>query len=68
MTTLTPELLQALRELDACTLANAIETFHQRLRSEGFTDSTIRCLLASALCQSPGFSLEKLRAAIAKGG
>ena len=33
---LTPEQLEALRRLDACTLANAIETFHQRLRNEGF--------------------------------
>jgi 4-hydroxy-4-methyl-2-oxoglutarate aldolase len=36
--------LQALRQLDACTLANAIETFHQRLRTEGFVDHTVRCL------------------------
>jgi regulator of RNase E activity RraA len=43
-TPLTPEQLEALRRLDACTLANAIETFHERLRSEGFMDSTIRCL------------------------
>ena len=33
---LPPEQLEALRRLDACTLANAIETFHQRLRNEGF--------------------------------
>jgi 4-hydroxy-4-methyl-2-oxoglutarate aldolase len=43
-TTLTPEDLDALRRLDACTLSNAIETFHQRLRNEGFADHTIRCL------------------------
>lgn len=42
---LTPELLEALRRLDACTLANAIETFRQRLRNEGFVDATVRCLL-----------------------
>jgi 4-hydroxy-4-methyl-2-oxoglutarate aldolase len=35
--------LQALRQLDACTLANAIETFHERLRNEGFVDHTVRC-------------------------
>ena len=35
---LTPEQLEALRRLDACTLANAIETFDVRLRNEGFTD------------------------------
>jgi 4-hydroxy-4-methyl-2-oxoglutarate aldolase len=41
---LAPEVLEALRHLDACTLANAIETFHQRLRNEGFADQSIRCL------------------------
>ena len=37
--------LEALRRLDACTLANAIETFHERLRNEGFINNTIHCLL-----------------------
>jgi 4-hydroxy-4-methyl-2-oxoglutarate aldolase len=41
---LTPEQLEAVRRLDACTLANAIETFHERLRNEGFVDHTVRCL------------------------
>ena len=41
---LAPEQLEALRGLDACTLANAIETFQQRLRDEGFVDHTVRCL------------------------
>ena len=41
---LTPKQLEALRRLDACTLANAIETFEVRLRNEGFTDGTLRCL------------------------
>jgi 4-hydroxy-4-methyl-2-oxoglutarate aldolase len=41
---LTSEQLEALRGLDACTLANAIETFHERLRNEGFANHTIRCL------------------------
>jgi 4-hydroxy-4-methyl-2-oxoglutarate aldolase len=41
---LTPEDLEALRRLDACTVANAIETFQERLRNEGFADHTIRCL------------------------
>jgi len=40
---LTPEQLAALRQLDACTLANAIETFEVRLRNEGFTDGDLRC-------------------------
>jgi 4-hydroxy-4-methyl-2-oxoglutarate aldolase len=44
ITPLTPEDLEALRRLDACTLANAIETFQERLRNEGFADHTIHCL------------------------
>jgi len=41
---LTPDQLESLRRLDACTLANAIETFDVRLRNEGFTDGALRCL------------------------
>jgi len=41
---LTPELYEALRRLDTCTVSNAIETFEVRLRNEGFSDSTIRCM------------------------
>lgn len=41
---LTDEQLGALRRLDACTLANAIESFATRLRNEGFSDGSIRCL------------------------
>jgi len=41
---LTPTQLEALRRLDACTLANAIETFQLRLRNEGFTSGATRCL------------------------
>src|SRR5579864_2463332 len=41
---LSPEQLEALRRLDACTLANAIETFHERLRNEGFLDNSVHCL------------------------
>ncbi len=41
---LMPEEFEALRRLDACLLANAIETFHERLRNEGFVDHTVRCL------------------------
>jgi regulator of RNase E activity RraA len=40
----TPERYEILRRLDATTLANAIETFHERLRNEGFTDNSVRCL------------------------
>src|SRR5215469_17352436 len=46
-TPLTSEQFEALRGLDACTLANAIETFHERLRNEGFVDHTVRCLFPS---------------------
>lgn len=42
--TLDIELLQALRSLDACTLANSIETFNERLRNEGFIDHHVRSL------------------------
>jgi len=41
---LSPEQIEALRDLDACLLANAIETFHERLRNEGFVDQSVRCL------------------------
>ena len=39
-----PDLLAALRSLDTCTVANAIETFRTRLRNEGYCDASIRCL------------------------
>ena len=39
-----PETLAALRALDTCAVANAIETFNVRLRDQGFTDPSIRCL------------------------
>ena len=41
---LSPEQLEGLRRLDACTLANAIETFRERLRNEGFMDNSVHCL------------------------
>ncbi|MGD1088519.1 MAG: RraA family protein [Verrucomicrobiota bacterium] len=41
---LTSGQLEILRRLDGCTLANAIETFHERLRNEGFSDNSIHCL------------------------
>ena len=36
--------LEALRGLDTCTVANAIETFEVRLRNAGFADARIRCM------------------------
>ena len=44
MTALSNEQVDALRRLDSCILANAIETFDQRLRNEGFVDHTVRSL------------------------
>ena len=41
---LTDEQLQALAGLDACVVANAIETFQLRLRNEGFVDHTVHSL------------------------
>ena len=43
-TPLASETLAALRGLDTCVVANAIETFGVRLRNEGFADATVRCL------------------------
>jgi regulator of RNase E activity RraA len=41
---LPPEKFEALRRLDTCLVANAIETFQVRLRNEGFADARVRCL------------------------
>ena len=41
---LTAEQLEPLRLFDTCTVANAIETFDLRLRNEGFTNASIRCM------------------------
>ena len=43
MPALDAALANALRRLDGCAIANAIETFDVRLRNEGFTDGRIRC-------------------------
>ena len=37
-----PAWLDALRALDTCAVANAIESFGARLRNEGFADGSIR--------------------------
>lgn len=44
MKQLPPELLVQLRQLDSCSVANAIETFDVRLRNKGFSDSRISCI------------------------
>jgi len=36
--------LDALRRLDTCTVANAIDTFAVRLRNVGFADARLRCM------------------------
>lgn len=41
---LTSDQLEAIRRLDTCTVANAIETFEMRLRNEGFSNASVRCL------------------------
>jgi len=43
-TPLNHEILEGLRRLDGCMLANAIETFQLRLRNEGFASGPTRCL------------------------
>ena len=42
--TLSPELLETLRQIDTPTLANAIEAFKVRDRTEGYVGGDIRCL------------------------
>ena len=44
MSVLTPELIDRYRRLNASSISNAIETFDVRLRNEGFTDGSVRCL------------------------
>jgi 4-hydroxy-4-methyl-2-oxoglutarate aldolase len=39
--TLTPEVLHALKALDTCSVANAIELLSERMRNEGFTSPAI---------------------------
>ena len=37
--------LESLRRYGTCAVANAIETFNVRLRNEGYTDMSVRCLV-----------------------
>lgn len=37
--------LDALRQVDTCMVANAVEKFNLRLRNTGFTNGSIRCML-----------------------
>jgi len=43
-THLDPATLDTLRQLDSCSVANAIERFGVRLRNSGFADSSVRCI------------------------
>lgn len=45
---LTEEELNSLRQFDTCMIANAIETFHVRLRNTGFTSGKVRCMFPDA--------------------
>ena len=45
---LEPSVLEELRQLDSCSVANAIETFGVRIRNTGFSDSSIHCWLENA--------------------
>lgn len=45
---LTEQELNALRQIDSCMVANAVETFRVRLRNTGFTDETIHCMFEDA--------------------
>jgi regulator of RNase E activity RraA len=45
---LTEEELTSFRQFDTCMIANAIETFHVRLRNTGFTNGRVRCMFPDA--------------------
>jgi 4-hydroxy-4-methyl-2-oxoglutarate aldolase len=45
---LSEEGLNAFRQFDTCMIANAIETFHVRLRNIGFADASVRCMFEDA--------------------
>ena len=45
---LTEDQLGTFRQLDTCMVANAVETFHVRLRNAGFTDASIHCMFEDA--------------------
>jgi regulator of RNase E activity RraA len=40
--------LEELRQIDSCSVANAIETFGVRMRNTGFSDSSVHCLFEDA--------------------
>ena len=44
MTSLSPEQLESLRQIQSCAIANAIETFNIRPRNQGFMSPEIKCI------------------------
>ncbi len=65
---LSAEQLEALRRLDASTLANAIESFQERLRNEGFADGSVHCLFPH-LAPVVGYAVTvKIRGSAPPGG
>lgn len=48
-------MLQQLRGIDSCTVSNAVERLDVRLRNEGFTNRTVRCL-SPALSPMVGYA------------
>jgi regulator of RNase E activity RraA len=58
---LTPDHYEALRRLDTCAVSNAIESFEVRLRNEGFTDSTVRCMFPRAASMAGNAVTAKIR-------
>src|ERR1700730_6961176 len=44
MKQLAPAQLEQLRQLDSCTVANAVEAFDVRLGNQGFADSRLLCI------------------------
>ena len=44
MTQVTPDQLETLRQMQSCTITNAIETFEVKPRNEGFMSSEISCV------------------------
>jgi 4-hydroxy-4-methyl-2-oxoglutarate aldolase len=63
-----PGALEDLRALDSCTVCNAIERLDVRLRNEGFTDISVRCL-SPGLAPMVGYAVTgRVRTAAAPAG
>lgn len=54
---LTEEDFEALRHIETCVVANAIDTFNVRLRNTGFTDGSIHCMFTDeAVAPTVGYA------------